>query len=139
MDLRILRNWPSSLPKRINIINNNFYSLLYTLSQGHRLTHSLYCIHSCIIKCIQCGNAHLNLTRTCKLTLFPLMRYVVCIVYTIRIRALQFFKFSCILYSCIYNKPLTIDISCIHNLFLQYRYLSCIEFWVNFFIFMYFV
>ena len=43
-------------------------------------------------------------------------------------RALQFLKFSCIVYSCIYNIPLTIYISCIHNLFLQYRYLSCIKF-----------
>ena len=43
-------------------------------------------------------------------------------------RALQFLKFSCIVYSCIYNKILTIYILCIHNLFLIYRYLSCIEF-----------
>ena len=48
------------------------------------------------------------------------------------VRALQFLKFSCIVYSCIYNKPLSIYIWCIHNLFLQYRYLSCIKFWVKF-------
>ena len=37
---------PTQTDKR-NFVNTNFYSLLYTLSQRHRLTHSLYYISSC--------------------------------------------------------------------------------------------
>ena len=40
--------------------------------------------------------------------------------------ALQFLKFSCIVYWYINLKQFAIYISCIDNFYLKYRYLSCI-------------